>query len=46
MDIATFDGSSIYIVGSTSGKVNGKNFGRRDAYLVRLNAQGQKVWER
>lgn len=39
-------GSELYVVGSTDGRVNGKDNGGRDAFLMRLNAQGQKVWER
>ena len=36
----------LYVVGTTGGEVNGKNNGGIDAFLTRLNAQGQKVWER
>ena len=39
-------GQDVYIAGSTNGKVNGKNKGNRDAFLLKLNARGQKVWER
>ena len=35
-----------YAVGSSTAKVNGVNRGGNDAFLMRLNAQGQKVWER
>lgn len=35
-----------YIVGLTNGKVNGKNKGGYDAFLMRFNGRGQKVWER
>lgn len=36
----------IYVVGSTDGKVNGKNFGLKDAFIVRLNGAGKKVFSR
>lgn len=38
--------SNVYLAGVTDGKVNGRNFGKSDAFLIRLNAQGQKVWSR
>lgn len=45
--IATYDGTSTYTVGRTLGSVNGVyRGGGSDAFIVRLNAQGQKVWER
>lgn len=45
-DFASYNGSSIYVVGSGNGKINGANYGGYDAFILRLNAQGQKVWER
>lgn len=36
----------IYAVGFTDGPVNGKNYGNYDAFLLRLNGQGRKVWSR
>ncbi len=45
-DIGVASSSELYLVGSTNGLVNGKNKGGNDAFLLRLNAQGQKVWER
>lgn len=36
----------IYAVGSSDGKINGKNSGSSDAFLIRLNSKGQKVWIR
>lgn len=39
-------GGELYVVGSTDGLVNGKTSGGREAFLMRLNAQGQRVWER
>ena len=45
-DVAVRTKSEIYVVGSTDGKVNGVNKGGTDAFLLRLNARGQKVWER
>lgn len=38
--------SNVYLAGTTNGKVNGQNLGKKDAFLMRLNAQGQKVWSR
>ena len=39
-------GKDVYVAGSTNGEVNGKNKGNNDAFLLKLNARGQKVWER
>ncbi len=39
-------GEDVYVAGSTKGKVNGKNRGNRDAFLLKLNARGQRVWQR
>ena len=36
----------VYVVGSTDGKVNGENFGLSDAFIVRLNGTGKKVFSR
>lgn len=36
----------IYVVGSTDSKVNGRNFGLSDAFLIRLDGAGKKVWSR
>lgn len=36
----------VYVVGSTDGRVNGNNFGLSDAFAVRLNGTGKKVWSR
>ena len=44
--VAVASGSELYVVGSTGGKVNGRSNGGGEAFLMRLNAQGQKVWER
>lgn len=38
--------SNVYVAGAANGTVNGKNSGSYDAFLLRLNAQGQKVWSR
>ncbi len=43
--VAAASSSELYVVGSTDGTVNGKTRGGREAFLMRLNAQGQKVWE-
>lgn len=45
-DVAVRNAGEIYTVGSTDGKVNGTNNGGLDAYVFRLNGQGQKVWSR
>lgn len=37
---------NVYVVGATDAKINGNNFGGYDAFLLRLNGQGQKVWSR
>ncbi len=44
--VAALSEGELYVVGATGGEVNGKNNGGSDALLLRLNAQGQKVWER
>lgn len=45
-DVAVRNAGEIYTVGSADSKVNGTNNGGFDAYVLRLNAQGQKVWSR
>lgn len=45
-DIAAFGADELYVTGLTNGKVNGTNFGRNDAFLLRLNGQGNRVWSR
>lgn len=42
----TANGSDVYAAGATDGRVNGKNFGGYDAFLLRLGAQGRRVWSR
>lgn len=44
--VATYDSGEIYTVGSTNATVNGKNLGKNDAFLLRLDARGRKVWSR
>ncbi len=44
--IDTLSGSDIYVVGASTGRVNGTNNGGLDAYILRLNGQGQRVWSR
>ena len=44
--VATIGEDEIYVIGSTDGKANGNSNGKRDAFLFRLNAKGQKVWRR
>lgn len=36
----------LYVVGDTEGKVNGKNYGKTDAFLLHLDTAGKKVWSR
>lgn len=45
-DVAVRNAGEIYTVGSTDGKVNGRNNGGLDAFLLRLNSQGNRVWSR
>ena len=45
-DIAAFSADELYVTGVTDGKVNGKNFGLNDTFLLRLNGQGNRVWSR
>lgn len=45
-DIAAFSADELYLTGLTNGKVNGNNFGLDDAFLLRLNGQGNRVWSR
>ncbi|ADI15509.1 hypothetical protein [Truepera radiovictrix] len=45
-EVALTDSSSVFVVGATDGKVNGKNFGELDAFLLRLDSQGKRVWSR
>lgn len=40
------DERSVFLVGETTSRVNGKNYGDRDAFLIRLTPQGQRVWSR
>jgi len=35
---------NIYITGSTTGDLNGKNAGKEDIFLVKYNADGQLLW--
>jgi hypothetical protein len=44
--VSTILGDGIYVVGTTDGLVNGSNQGGLDAFLLRLNAQGNRVWSR
>lgn len=46
LNVAVRSTGEIYAVGATDGRVNGRNFGSLDAFLLRLNGQGQKVWSR
>lgn len=44
--IAAFAENELYLVGTTANGVNGQNAGGSDAFLMRLNAEGNKVWSR
>ncbi len=44
--VSANDRRRIYIAGYTTGKVNGKNSGGADAFLMRIGDKGQEVWER
>ena len=44
--VATIGENELYVIGSTDGSVDDKNNGGRDAYLLRLDNQAQKVWIR
>ena len=44
--IAAFSENELYLVGTTASGVSGHSAGGLDAFLMRLNAQGQKVWSR
>ena len=45
-DVSAADSGRVYVVGSTYGKVNGKNYGEADAFLLRLDTTGKKAWWR
>lgn len=44
--VSTILGDGIYVAGETSGLVNGSNHGAHDAFLLRLNRFGSRVWSR
>jgi hypothetical protein len=46
LDVSAADSGKVYLVGHTNTTVNGKNHGREDAFLLRLNTAGKKVWSR
>lgn len=46
LGVTAYSSNEIYAVGTTDGKVNGKNFGNSDAFLLRLDGQGKRVWSR
>lgn len=39
-------GNDVYVTGTTDGKVNGVNRGNDDAFLLKLNGNGNRVWSR
>lgn len=45
-DVSAVSPSEVYIVGSTTTKVNGVNNGGFDGFVVRLDERGKKVWSR
>lgn len=45
-DVSAAASGKVYVVGETTGKVNGKNYGGQDAFLLRLDTAGKKVWSR
>lgn len=45
-DVSAGDSGRVYVVGETNGKVNSKNYGYTDAFLIRLDTAGKKVWSR
>ena len=45
-DVSSRTPDEIYAVGRSNGKINGRNNGGDDAFLLRLSGKGQKVWER
>jgi hypothetical protein len=38
--------SYIYIIGSTTGNLNGNNRGKEDFFVVKYNLEGQQIWMR
>lgn len=45
-DVTPRTTGEIYAAGRSNGKINGKNNGSSDAFLLRLDSKGQKVWIR
>lgn len=45
-NVSAGDSGRVYVVGETNAKVNGKNYGHTDAFLIRLDTSGKKVWSR
>jgi hypothetical protein len=37
---------NVYITGSTSGNLKGKNFGKEDIFVVKYNPRGEMVWSK
>lgn len=46
LGIAALSPGELYLVGTTTGEVNGKNYGGQDAFLIRTDGQGREVWAR
>lgn len=45
-EVALTDSRSVFVTGGTTSRVNGKNFGGEDAFLLHLDNRGKKVWSR
>lgn len=45
-DVSAADSGKVYLVDHTTGKVNGINRGQEDAFLLRLDTTGKRVWSR
>ncbi len=45
-ELSVMSPNEFYIVGLTDGEVNGRNNGGYDAFLMRFDGQGRKIWER
>lgn len=44
-DIITYSSSELYLTGTTSGALEGSTYhGRKDAFLLRRNGRGDRVW--
>lgn len=46
LGVAALNSSELYLVGTTTGKVNGRNYGGQDAFLIRTDGRGREIWAR